>query len=80
MLRTKSTIIEKITTRQNSGNATYSLKIQRNIDASPTTISTLIDQILRPNFNLPTPSSAGNGKSTIPEPYGVPAAGENQES
>ena len=79
MLRTKSTINGKITARQNSGNTTHGLKIQRSTDAFAKKISSSIDQVLRSNFDIHTPNFACNGKSAITKPYEVSTASKNQE-
>ena len=80
MLRTKNTIIGKISSRGNYCNTTHGLKIQENTDGPMGKISTSIDQILHSKLNLETSNSAGSGKSTITQPYEVTTTRGNQEN
>ena len=80
MLRTKNTIIAKISTRENYCNTILGFKIQGNTEGPRKKISTSIDQILHSKLNLETCNSAGSVKSTIPKPYEVTTTGGNQEN
>ena len=71
MLRTKNTIIAKISTRENHCNTILGFKIQGNTEGPRKKISTSIDQILHSKLNLETCNSAGSVKSTIPKPYEI---------
>ena len=65
MLRTKNTIIGKISSWGIYCNTTHSSKIQENTDGPRGKISTSIDQILHSKLNLEASNSMGSGKLTI---------------
>ena len=65
MLRTKNTIIGKISTMGNYCDTPHSFKIQENTNGPKGKISSSIDQILHFKLKLETSNSVGNGKSTI---------------